>query len=47
MAFYLLHNYMDFIAKKIQKFIFQSENIQQFRIEPISLNDIFLERVGE
>ena len=34
-------------AKKIQKFIFQSENIQQFRIEPISLNDIFLERVGE
>ncbi|MEI5994174.1 ABC transporter ATP-binding protein [Candidatus Enterococcus mansonii] len=36
-----------FIAKKIQQFIFQSENIQQFRIEPISLNDIFLERVGE
>ncbi|HHS5868902.1 TPA: ABC transporter ATP-binding protein [Enterococcus faecalis] len=34
-------------AKKIQKFIFQSENIQQFRIEPISLNDIFLERVGK
>ena len=34
-------------AKKIQKFIFQSENIQQFRIEPISLNDIFLEIVGE
>ncbi|PZL69838.1 hypothetical protein CI088_16420 [Enterococcus plantarum] len=36
-----------FVAKKIQQFIFQSENIQQFRIEPISLNDIFLERVGE
>lgn len=37
----------EFSAKKIQKFIFQSENIQQFRIEPVSLNDIFLERVGE
>jgi ABC-2 type transport system ATP-binding protein len=36
-----------FVAKKIQQFIFQSDNIQQFRIEPISLNDIFLERVGE
>ena len=29
-------------AKKF-KIYFQSENIQQFRIEPISLNDIFLE----
>ncbi|MBO0473849.1 ATP-binding cassette domain-containing protein [Enterococcus ureasiticus] len=36
-----------FVAKKIQQFILQSENIQQFRIESISLNDIFLERVGE
>lgn len=34
-------------AKAIQKFIFQSDNIEQFRIEPMSLNDIFLERVGE
>lgn len=34
-------------AKEVQKFIFQSENIEQFRIEPISLNDIFLEKVGE
>ncbi|ALS36400.1 ABC-2 type transport system ATP-binding protein [Enterococcus rotai] len=36
-----------YIAKKIQKFIFQSENIQQFKIEAVSLNEIFLEKMGE
>lgn len=34
-------------AQMIQQYIFQSSAIQRFSIEPMSLNDIFLERAGE
>ncbi|TFJ44232.1 sodium ABC transporter ATP-binding protein [Carnobacterium divergens] len=43
-SFYTSNNYE---AQMIQQYIFQSSVIQRFSIEPMSLNDIFLERAGE